>query len=69
MIVAPTTTSCQNGWTFLITSPFWSTVGMKAPTALMRMLPRPPKRLVPPSTTALIAFRLSVWWETPVVFV
>ena len=42
MIVAPTATSCQNGWTFLITSPFVRTVGMNAPTAdTLENLPLP----------------------------
>ena len=45
MIVAPTTTSCQNGSIWLITNPFWRTVGMKAPTTVPRIVPIPPKRL------------------------
>src|SRR5881296_3747939 len=69
MIAAPTTTSCQKGWTASMTRPFWRTVGMNAPTALPSTVPTPPKRLVPPMTTAPIAPRLSVWCETDVVFV
>ena len=62
-------TSSQKGWTPLMMRPFCVTVGMKAPTALPRIVPTPPNRLVPPMTTAPIAFRLSIWCDAEEMFV
>ena len=55
MIVAPTSSSCQNGSTPWMMKPFCRTVGMNAPTTVPRIVPMPPNRLVPPITTAAIA--------------
>ncbi len=40
--------------------PLRNTPTMSAPTRVPMMMPRPPKRLVPPSTTAVMASRFSV---------
>jgi hypothetical protein len=53
---APTTTCCQKGWTPMITKPFWSTAGMNRPMTVPAIVPRPPKRLVPPMTTPAMTF-------------
>jgi ATP/maltotriose-dependent transcriptional regulator MalT len=42
-----------------MTNPFLKTAGMKVPTTEPTMVPMPPKRLVPPMTTADMAARLS----------
>jgi hypothetical protein len=60
MSTAPTTACCQKGWTRRITKPFCRTDGMKTPTTVPPMVPMPPKRLVPPMTTAAIALRFAV---------
>src|SRR5690606_13690955 len=60
-------TGCQNCWTPTMTKPFVSTAGMKTPITVPNTEPTPPNRLVPPSTTAAIAFRLSV--ECPLIVV
>ncbi len=51
-----------------ITKPFSSTAGISAPMTVPDIRPRPPKRLVPPITTAEIAASASsVWPETEAV--
>ncbi len=42
--------------------PFCSTAGIHTPISVPMMLATPPKRLVPPRATAVIACRLSVEW-------
>ncbi len=40
----------------MITKPFWSTAGMNRPMTVPAIVPRPPKRLVPPMTTPAMTF-------------
>ena len=40
---------------------------MKTPMTVPSMEPRPPNRLAPPSTTAVMTVRLSVVWPAMVV--
>src|SRR5690349_6344662 len=56
----PTATSCQYGCTPVMTKPFLSTAGIHTPISVPMIEPIPPNRLVPPSATAVIAWRLSV---------
>src|SRR3989344_701328 len=42
-------------------SPLRNTPTISATTSVPKIMPRPPNRLVPPSTTALMASRFSVW--------
>src|SRR5258708_7364537 len=42
-------------------NPLRSTATISAPTTVPRTLPRPPNRLVPPITTAVMLSRLPVW--------
>jgi hypothetical protein len=44
----------------MISSPLFSTCGMKMPMKVPSIEPRPPNRLAPPSTTPVITVRLSV---------
>ena len=69
MIVAPTTTSCQNGCDALDHEAVLEHRRHEGADGAHQDVPTPPKRLVPPMTTALIAARLSVRCETEVVFV
>src|SRR5215216_6593783 len=50
-----------------MTKPLRRTAGMNTPTTVPTIVPMPPKRLVPPMTTAAIASRLSVEWPPIVV--
>ena len=50
-----------------MTKPFCSTAGMNNPTTVPNMVPMPPKRLVPPMTTAAMTLRLV--WDWPAIAV
>src|SRR5919107_1083817 len=55
----PIATSCQKAWTLAMMNPFLKTAGIKVPTSEPTIVPMPPKRLVPPMTTADMAGRVS----------
>lgn len=56
MITAPITTPCRVSWTPTSTRPAFNTAIVSAPTRLPITVPCPPLRLVPPMTTAAMAF-------------
>jgi hypothetical protein len=56
----PVTKYCQTTSTPISVSPLRKTPTTTAPINVPITLPRPPNRLVPPSTTAVIASRFSV---------
>src|SRR5215207_1881895 len=60
MIMTPTAKSCQRTSTPLSVKPFRSTPTIIAPNSVPMTRPRPPNRLVPPITTAVIESRLAV---------
>ena len=51
-MIAPLTACVQKGFTFSSTMPLPTTAMIKAPISVPKTPPRPPKRLVPPITTA-----------------
>src|SRR5262249_13717624 len=55
-MTAPNTTSWRNGVTPVRFMPFLMTAMMKAPMSVPNILPSPPERLVPPTTTAAMAY-------------
>ena len=57
-ISAPIAKFCQYGSTPARLRPMRNTVTMRAPTSVPNSRPRPPNRLVPPITTAVIVSRL-----------
>ena len=50
-----------------MTKPFCSTAGMKRPTTVPKIVPTPPKREVPPITTAAMTLRFVVDWPAMAV--
>ena len=53
----------------MMMKPFCSTAGIHTPMTVPMIVATPPKRLVPPSATAVIACRLSVEWPPTEVVV
>ena len=56
----PVTTCCQKLWTPAIERPFWSVPMKRTPTAVPVTPPTPPRKLVPPRSTAAAAFERDV---------
>ena len=61
MISTPTVNSCQSTSRPASARPLRNTPTISAPISVPTIEPRPPNRLVPPITTAVIESRLAVW--------